>query len=169
MRFSQLCFWRFKSSSVWCSVVEEQFCTFQSVTVPSSSDSRWKQYTRLKCQLLLTYELCANCCQARIILVTNTIPFRVHSSPTTGGISGMLISWCCPALPAINIEFLEYPWVFLPLTAFILFKTGSRQKELEREVSVLSGPILQGHIRLVLFLIIIHHLRHKFCSSLFPV
>ena len=120
------------------------FWTFQRVTVPSSANSRWKQYTRLKCQLLLTYELCAICCQARLTVVTNTIPFRVHSSPTTGEISGTLISWCCPALPVINVEFLGQAWVFLPSTAFLLFSTGSRHGELEREVTVLSGPILQA-------------------------
>ena len=135
---------RYESSSVWCSDAEEQLWTFQRVTVLSSADSRWKQDTRLKCQLLLTYELFANCCQARLAVVTNTTPFRVHSAPTTGGISGTLISWCCPALPAINIEFLGHPWVFLPWTAFLLFGIGSRHEELERELSVLSGPILQA-------------------------
>jgi len=143
LRFSQLCFWRIKSSLVWCSVVEEQFWTFQSVTVFLSADSRWKHYTCLKWQLLLTYELCANCYQVRLTVVTNTIPLRVHSSPTTGGISGTLISWCRPALPVINIEFLEYPWVYLPSIAFLLFGTGSRHEEVEGEFSLLSGAILQ--------------------------
>jgi hypothetical protein len=100
--------------------------------------------TRLKYHLLLTYELCANCCQARLTVVTNTIPLRGHSSPITGGISGMLISWCCPALPVINIEFVEYPWVFLPSIAFLLFGTRSRHEEAEGEFSLLSGPVLQA-------------------------
>ena len=34
--------------------------------------------------------------------------------------------------------------MFLPLTAFVLFETGSKHEELEREVTVLSGPILQA-------------------------
>ena len=34
--------------------------------------------------------------------------------------------------------------MLLPLTAFVLFGTGSGHKEQEREVSVLSGPILQA-------------------------